>query len=110
MTDKPRGVHDLGGLPAGPIDKTVHESSLFEKRVDALMILMSHPDRRVITVDELRRGIESFPPEEYVELAYYERWVFVLKKLMLEKNILSEEEISERVEVVRKRLDAGGEL
>jgi hypothetical protein len=36
--------------------------------------------------------------------------VFVLKKLMLEKNILSEEEISERVEVVRKRLDAGGEL
>ncbi len=109
MTEKSRGVHDLGGVPAGPIDKTAHESSLFEKRVDALMILMSHPDRRVISVDELRRGIESFPPQEYIELAYYERWVLALKKIMLEKNILSEDEISERVEAVRKRLEAGGE-
>lgn len=109
MTEKPRGVHDLGGLPAGPIDKTAHESSLFEKRVDALMILMSHPDRRVISVDELRRGIESFSAPEYFKLAYYERWVLALKKIMLEKNILSEDEISERVDAVRKRLEAGGE-
>ena len=38
-----RGVHDLGGLPAGPVDRTEHERSDFEQRVDALSRLLAYP-------------------------------------------------------------------
>ncbi len=104
MNDGYRGVHDLGGLPSEEeIDRTEHEPSLFEKRVDALIMLMSHPDKRAITVDELRRGIEPFSVPEYFDLAYYEKWVLVLKMLMVEKGIMSEEEISQRIAEIRNR-------
>lgn len=36
-----RGVHDLGDLPAGPIDRSEHERSFFEQRVDAMMRLLA---------------------------------------------------------------------
>ena len=55
--DPGRGVHDMGGLPAGSIERAEHAHALWEKRVDALMVLLGSPERRVITVDQLRRGI-----------------------------------------------------
>lgn len=36
-----RGVHDLGGVPAGPIDRSEHERTFFEQRVDAMMVGVS---------------------------------------------------------------------
>ena len=33
-----RGVHDLGGVPAGPIDRSEHERTFVEQRVDAMMV------------------------------------------------------------------------
>ena len=32
-----RGVHDLGGLPAGPVDRSERGRAFFEPRVDAMM-------------------------------------------------------------------------
>lgn len=31
------GVHDLGGLPAGPVDRNEHERTFFDQRVDAMI-------------------------------------------------------------------------
>ena len=42
-----RGHHDMGGLPAGPVAPTEHCYALWEKRVDALMMLLSAPQRRL---------------------------------------------------------------
>src|SRR5262249_8999803 len=36
-----RGYHDIGGLPAGPIDRCEHDKALWEKRVHALLVLLS---------------------------------------------------------------------
>ena len=47
--------------------------ALWEKRVDALMVLLGSRERRVITVDELRRGIEQLGAEAYDAMSYYER-------------------------------------
>ena len=58
-----RGYHDIGGLPAGPIDRCEHDKALWEKRVHALLVLLARPDREVMNVDELRRGIESLGHE-----------------------------------------------
>ena len=39
-------VHDRGGWPdAGPIDKAEHELSFWEKRTDALLVLLSSTDQ-----------------------------------------------------------------
>ena len=58
-----RGVHDMGGLKAGPVERVEHDYQLWEKRVDALMVLLSR--KRRFTVDELRKGIEFLPGDAY---------------------------------------------
>lgn len=52
-----RGVHDLGGLPAGPIDRSEHERTFLERRVDAMMRLLAHPMRGHFTVDAVRVSV-----------------------------------------------------
>lgn len=92
-----RGVHDLGGLPAGPIDRSEHERSFFEQRVDAMLRLLAHPEKGHFTVDAMRRAIESLPEEEYHGLGYYERWTRAIRQLTIEKGLITEEELAERI-------------
>ena len=80
-----RGVHDMGGLEAGPLDRHEHALSFFEQRVDAMMRILMHPDSGHFTVDGMRRAIESLPPEEYHSLSYYERWLCAMHRLVLER-------------------------
>ena len=44
-----RGPQDLGGLPAGPIEPIVHEHepTHWEKRIDAMMMLLFDPKRQL---------------------------------------------------------------
>lgn len=99
-----RGVHDLGGLPAGAVDRSEHEQTFFEKRVDAVMSLLSHPSRRVITVDELRRAVESLSKDNYFGMTYYERWAYAIASLLVEKGMLSQEELGMRMHELEHRL------
>jgi nitrile hydratase subunit beta len=48
-----RGVHDLGGLPAGPVDRNEHERTFFDQRADAMMRLLSDPVHGYFTVDAM---------------------------------------------------------
>jgi hypothetical protein len=92
-------VHDRGGWPdAGPVNRTEHDFSVWEKRTDALLVLLTSPEKQVIRVDELRRAIESLPSETYEKLSYYERWITAIEALMIEKGILTREEIDRKVE------------
>ena len=84
-------VHDRGGSPAGPIDTTEHARSMWEKRTDALMVLLSN--KQMIRVDELRRAIEGLGPDVYERLGYYERWITAIEQLMVEKGYLTRAEI-----------------
>lgn len=101
------GIHDRGGWPdAGPINKAEHELSFWEKRTDALLVLLSGADRRMIRVDELRRAIESLPAEAYETMSYYERWISAIETLLIEKNVLTKTEIDQRAkEIVEQRND-----
>ena len=99
-----RGVHDLGGQPGEAVQRAEHEPTLFDKRVDALMSLCSHPDLRLIRVDELRRVIESLPKDAYFDLKYYERWMYAIATLLVEKGVLREDEIGERIHELQHRL------
>ena len=92
-------AHDRGGWPgAGPLNRTEHDFSMWEKRTDALLVLLTSPEKQVMRVDELRRAIESLPPETYEKLSYYERWITAIEALMIEKGILTREEIERKAE------------
>ncbi len=99
-----RGVHDMGGQPAGAVDHTPHRPSTWEIQVDAMDSLMGARGKRHFTTDDHRRTIESLPPEQYHGLRYYEKWVLALKALVVEKGLLGEAEIDARVADVAARM------
>ena len=99
--DHPRGHHDMGGLPAGAVEATEHDYALWEKRVDALMVLLSHKDRRLLTVDELRRNIESLGPEAYDKMTYYERWIYAITQTLLQRGVITVDELGRKIEAIR---------
>ena len=88
-----RRHHDMGGLDAGPVDRHEHDKAPWEKRVDALMVLLGQ--RTIIGVDELRRGIEELGADAYDRYSYYERWMASMTNLLLEKNIIGVGELGE---------------
>jgi hypothetical protein len=91
-----RGVHDRGGMPTSePIDRTEHELEDWELLTDALVGALSRAG--VMNVDELRRGIESMPPDEYERASYYERWLFSTETILTEKGVLAPGELEARV-------------
>ena len=102
-----RGVHDIGGLPGGPIDKSQHAVTLSEKRVDAIMTLLGDDKRRLMRVDELRRGIESLGEDAYNSLSYYERWIAAITNALVEKGVLTRDEIDRRIAEIEARKQAG---
>jgi hypothetical protein len=67
----------MGGLPAGKVEPTEHDYEEWERRVDALMMLLSGVKgaKKLMTVDELRKNIEALPPDAYDRMSYYERWI-----------------------------------
>lgn len=85
--------HDLGAhprflcTPVEPQDDAPPDA--FGRRVDALRQILAA--RGLMTVDELRRSIESIPEAEYHALTYYERWLRAMAALMAEKGIVAPE-------------------
>ncbi len=98
-----RKVNDIGGLPAGPVCQDEHPSTLHEKRVDALLRLLSGPKLEAFTVDAMRRAIESNTDEDYRNLGYYDKWIRAVRDLVIEQQVLSREEIEARVELLREK-------
>lgn len=93
--DEARRHHDMGGLEAGPIDRDEHAKAPWEKRVDALVVLLGQ--RKIVSVDELRRGIEELGADAYDRYGYYERWMASITNLLLEKKIIEVGELGARM-------------
>lgn len=95
-------VHDRGGLPTDEsIDRAEHEWADWEHTTNALVGALRTRD--LVSVDELRRGIESIPPDLYESYSYYERWSASLETLLVEKGILTTEEIDAAAEELEER-------
>ncbi len=92
-----RGIHDLGGLPAGAVGRDEHEYARWEKRVDALKELLSHNNRQLLTVDELRRNIESLGADAYEGMGYYERWMHAIVQTLIQRGVISIDELGRKM-------------
>ena len=91
-----RAVHDRGAWPADtPIDRSEHALADWELLTDALVSALA--GEGLMNVDELRRGIESMPPDEYERASYYERWLFSAETILVEKGVLAPGELDARL-------------
>ncbi len=103
MDDRGRRDHDLGGRPAGPVDRSQHDHAMWEKRVDALMMLLSDKKRDMLRVDELRRAIEQLGADAYEKLGYYERWTAAITANMIEKGPITTDELGRKMAEIEAR-------
>ena len=97
-----RGVHDLGGLPAGPIDRRPHTPTPFEERVDALMMVLTN-QHGIYKVDSLRRTIEGLDKRAYNHMAYYEKWIYGIRSMLVEQGVLTDAEIDAKIAEIKAR-------
>ena len=96
-----RSHHDMGGLPAGKVDRSEHDYAEWERRVDAMAVLLGR--QRRVTVDERRRAIETLSPQAYDALSYYERWVVALGQTMIQRGLVTSAELAMKMREVGKR-------
>jgi hypothetical protein len=93
-TSEPRAHHDLGGVTkflCEAVDIEPHALTDFDRQVDALVTVVRM--KRLMTVDELRRGIEAIPEDAYHRLGYYQRWIRSLTDNLLRKGVVTEAEL-----------------
>ncbi len=98
--------HDLGGRPAGRCERDEHEYEAWEKRVDALMMLL-YGRVKAITVDELRRNIEDLGPTAYDEYGYYERWMHGITQTLLQRGLININELGRKMAEIEAREQHG---
>lgn len=90
----PRAHHDLGGVArfmCEPVDTAPHGLTDFDRDVDAIRQVLAR--KELLTVDELRRGIEAIPEEEYLRLSYYRRWIRSIAYTLLARGVITEAEL-----------------
>lgn len=90
------GPQDLGGqMGFGPVAPEANEPIFhapWERRALALTLAMGAT--REWTIDMSRHARESLPPAEYLASSYYEIWMAGLRKLMLARGLVTEEELA----------------
>jgi hypothetical protein len=91
----------MGGLPAGRVDRAEHDYGDWERRVDAMAVLLGR--KRRLTVDERRRAIETLTPQAYDALSYYERWVVALGQTLIQRGLITSAELALKMLQVEKR-------
>ena len=97
--DLPRAHHDMGGVTkfmCEAVDIEPHALDAFDKDVDALRQILGR--KGIMSVDELRRGIEAIPEAEYQRLSYYRRWIRSIADTLLRKGVISETELRAALE------------
>jgi nitrile hydratase beta subunit len=92
------GVHDMGGMTCfGPIVREENEPVFhanWERRVFGMTMLAMG---RIDTLDAFRHVGERMDPVHYLSSTYYEHWLAGVETLILEKSVVTPEELASGV-------------
>lgn len=94
-----RAHHDMGGVGkfmCEPVDTGPHGLTEFDREVDAIRQLLGA--KGVMSVDELRRGIEAIPEPDYLRLGYYQRWIRSIADNLMARGVVTEAELRAALE------------
>ena len=93
------GAHDLGGMHGfGPVDPEPDEPVFhapWEGRAFALTLAMGAYG--AWNIDMSRHARERMEPGAYLATSYYEHWLHGLELLLIEKGLLTRQEIDARM-------------
>jgi nitrile hydratase beta subunit len=89
------GIHDMGGMHGfGPIPIEPNEPVFHaDWEARALAITVGMGGWRRWNLDASRRAREEIPPATYLNYSYYERWIHALERIMVERGVVTEEEL-----------------
>ena len=100
VREKHRAFHDLGGREHQPFVISEHEPSDFDKDTEVVVNLLASKEVALVNPAERRRGIEELPEAIYFAVSYYERWLYGVTSILVEKDILSAEDLSRAMSVL----------
>ncbi len=90
-------IHDVGGMQGfGPVEQEADEPPFhadWEAHVFALNRALI--GRGVYNLDEFRDALERMPPQQYLSSSYYEKWLHAVTTLLVEKGVLSAQEVAD---------------
>lgn len=96
-----RPINDVAGLPGAPLVLGEHPLLPWEKRCHALLEALNA--RRVVTMEEKRRGVEDMGKTIYAALSYYEKWIISAANHLLAKGHITSDELARKLHEVRSR-------
>lgn len=96
-----RGYHDIGGKTAGEIPKVDLPWMPWEKQTEAVRDLLGDGTRRIVSLDEMRRGFESFGAEKYSRYSFYRRRLEAMIDILVEKGVIDREELDAAIDEKR---------
>jgi nitrile hydratase beta subunit len=88
------GAQDMGGRNYGPVEPEPNEPVFhaeWERRAFALTVAMAKPGGWNIDMSRFAR--EDRPHADYLSMSYYQIWLAGLERLMLERNLVTADEI-----------------
>lgn len=94
--------NDIGGNEAGPIQIADHELLPWEKRCHALLDVLD--TNKIINTEEKRRGVEDLGKELISQNGYYERWIMAAANILMQKQLITPDEIARKTSEVEERL------
>jgi hypothetical protein len=79
------------------------ERSLYpwEKRCHALLDVLDY--HKIVNTEEKRRGTESIGTEMAAKLSYYEKWIVSASNVLLQKGLISPNDIANKTKEVSDR-------
>ena len=93
------GIHDMGGMHGfGRVEREENEPVFhapWEGRV--LGISRACSVQQIFNIDESRHAIERMAPVDYLGSSYYERWLDRNIRLLVEKGVITREELERRM-------------
>jgi Nitrile hydratase beta subunit len=102
-----KGPHDIGGEQAGSVDTIDHGMKFWERQANALRSVLQR--NKVTCTDELRRAAEDLG-EQYSKLHYFEITTSALRTILLEKGLITEQELEAKMDEVRARFNVPDEM
>ena len=93
------GIHDMGGMHGfGRVEREEHEPVFhapWEGRIFGLT--RAFRAQHLLSIDESRHAIERMAPIDYLGSSYYERWLDANVQLLVEKGVITREELERRM-------------
>ena len=95
-----RRVNDIGGVEAGPIDRTELEVKYWQAQADAIRRALGND---IVSLDEQRRATEELDEETYASLAFFERRLVAMIHILEEKGLVDMDKLERRTKALQAR-------